>query len=106
MNEQIVRRRRRISSDPTNVSVPPATEPSPVANKSLDPDEVFVEPEPTTSDSTSKLTAIDRIRTEILEDNYHSKLAEPQYWDETHNWSSDDDELTSDDYWHFLGMYE
>ena len=68
------------------------------------PDRTPVKSE-TSSSLTSKYAVIDRIRTELLEDNYHTKLVEPEYWDESHNWS-DGDESVSDDYWHFLGRYE
>ena len=69
-----------------------------------EPEESSVESEPTFS-TASKLAVIDRIRTEILEDQHHSQLVEPNYWDETHNWENNG-ELVSDEYWHFLGRYE
>ncbi|NJO98079.1 MAG: hypothetical protein HC764_20510 [Pleurocapsa sp. CRU_1_2] len=45
------------------------------------------------------------IRSEINEDNYHSSLAEADYWDDSHTWG-DDDRSASNNYWHFLGLYE
>ena len=40
-----------------------------------------------------------------LTDDKRSALVESNYWDETHAWGSDN-EVESDDYWHFLGRYE
>jgi hypothetical protein len=48
---------------------------------------------------------LDPIRTELLNDFHHHHFTESEYWDESHNWS-DDDDSTSDEYWHFLGQYE
>lgn len=48
----------------------------------------------------SLINTIDRIRTEFAEDKRFT--SEQKYWDETHNWGSEE----SDDYWHFLGSYE
>ena len=98
------RRRRRVDEEDTTVSLAPST---PLSSDSIEPvfDRVPVEPEITTSISTSKLAITDRIRTELLEDKYHEKLVEPEYWDESHNWT-DEGELVSSDYWHFLGQYE
>ncbi len=45
------------------------------------------------------------IRAEIKEDIYHSKLADSDFSDDTHDWGGDLHEV-SDDYWHFLGRYE
>lgn len=48
---------------------------------------------------------LDSIRAELVEkEQYYS--GETDYWDNTHNWSDDGDELVSNDYWHFLGFYE
>lgn len=100
------RRRRRINDEDTSVSVAaPSTELSRSDSIKPLPNEVSVELEANTSSATSKLAAIDRIRTELLEDCYHSQLVDPEYWDESHNWSNDG-ELISSDYWHFLGRYE
>jgi hypothetical protein len=48
---------------------------------------------------------LDPIRTELLNDFHHQNFSESDYWDESHNWS-DDGELASEEYWHFLGLYE
>ena len=47
---------------------------------------------------------LDEIRAELREER-NSALVESNYWDETHNWGSDEEEA-SDEYWHFLGRYE
>ncbi len=47
---------------------------------------------------------INEISSELMEDR-RSGIVEFNYWDESHNWGSDN-ELVSDDYWHFLGRYE
>ncbi len=56
--------------------------------------------------AADKQRYIDRIRAEIKEDSHHSDLAEPNYWDGSHNRISSDIEPISEDYWHFLGGYE
>ena len=45
------------------------------------------------------------IRSDLLEDDHHSDLAESYYSDDTHDWGGDSDHI-SNDYWHFLGQYE
>ena len=55
-------------------------------------------------DNFSLTNGIDQIRTELDEENF-SALVESDYWDESHSWGADN-ELESDDYWHFLGKYE
>ena len=52
----------------------------------------------------SSTKGIDQIRSE-LEEEQRSALVESDYWDETHSWGADN-ELESDDYWHFVGKYE
>ena len=47
---------------------------------------------------------IDQIRSELDEENF-SALVESDYWDESHSWGADN-ELESDDYWHFVGRFE
>lgn len=47
---------------------------------------------------------IDEIYSEFGEER-RSGLLESDYWDETHSWGSDD-EVESDEYWHFVGRYE
>ena len=48
---------------------------------------------------------IDSIRAELLEDDYHSKLTEPSFSDDTHDRNGKNEELSSE-YWHFVGSYE
>jgi hypothetical protein len=55
--------------------------------------------------STTTTNDINTIRAELLEDQYHSDLAESDYSDDTHDWGWDSHQL-SGDYWHFLGRYE
>jgi hypothetical protein len=55
--------------------------------------------------STDSTNDINTIRAELLEDLYHSNLAESDYSDDTHDWGWDS-QILSDDYWHFLGKYE
>ena len=100
MNEALTprrRRRRRVDDEDTIISAAPSIEPA--------TDEVSVGVEANTPAANSKLAIIDRIRTELLEDNYHSQFVDPEYWDESHSWTNDG-ELVSSDYWHFLGRYE
>ncbi len=64
------------------------------------------------SDYTNKanLSRSDRLQFDSIlaefaeEEQYYS--GEPDYLDDTHDWSDDGDEFVSDDYWHFLGLYE
>lgn len=109
MSEPIRRRRRRRTDDgevdlsrivPARLSSPsPVTESKSDDDSSSDP-QITVE-----SNTVSHQAIIDRIRSEINEDNYHSGLNEPDYSNDTHDWG-DNLELVSSDYWHFLGMYE
>ena len=50
------------------------------------------------------IKGINEISAELTDDR-RSELVESNYWDETHNWGSDN-EAVSDDYWHFVGRYE
>ena len=52
----------------------------------------------------SLTNSIDQIRSEIHEE-FRSHLVESHYWDETHSWGADN-EVESDDYWHFVGRFE
>jgi hypothetical protein len=63
--------------------------------------------QPQIIDSRSAVSSndINAIRAELLEDLYHSDLAESNYSDDTHDWGWDNHQL-SDHYWHFLGRYE
>lgn len=61
--------------------------------------------QPTPSASRISLQdQINLIRSEILDDEYHSRIADTNFTDDSHHWS--DDSSLSDDYWHFLGHYE
>lgn len=103
------RRKRRRIGDPTDISLhsstelssPPAenVEPASSDRASSNPPEIPIPPSPT------KLTTVDLIRTELLEDVYHAELSEPHFSDDTHNWGNGN-KLISDDYWHFLGRFE
>ena len=55
-------------------------------------------------DPFTSRNGINEIRSELMEER-NSSLIESGYWDETHNWGSDDEEA-SDEYWHFVGRYE
>ncbi len=54
--------------------------------------------------TTTTSKGINEIGSELADDR-RSELIESNYWDETHNWGSDN-ESASEDYWHFLGRYE
>jgi hypothetical protein len=108
MNEPIIRKRKRrrignsddISLNLTTELSYPTTDAQP--NSDHAPPS---KPETTISPRLSDLDCISLIRSELLEDDYHSTLAESDYWDDSHSWSNGD-ELLCDDYWHFLGRYE
>lgn len=55
-------------------------------------------------DNFSLTNNIDQIRSELNEEQ-RSTLVESDYWDETHSWGADN-EIESDDYWHFVGRFE
>ena len=107
MSESIRRRRRkRTDSTEVDLSIITPTESSPPSNvtESDSDDGSSNEPQITIdSNITSHQATIDRIRSEINEDNYHSQLNEPEYSNDTHNWS-DEQDVFSSDYWHFLGV--
>ncbi|WP_019503421.1 hypothetical protein [Pleurocapsa sp. PCC 7319] len=52
----------------------------------------------------SLTNTINQIRSELYEE-IRSTLVESDYWDETHSWGADN-EIESDDYWHFVGRFE
>lgn len=113
MNQPIRRRRRRRvgDSDPLNFSLISGTEIQ--AESSTEPTDNELKndhppsniPQTSVDSTTTKQMTIDRIRSEINEDNYYSQLNEPDYSNDTHDWS-DNFESASSDYWHFLGRYE
>ena len=92
------RRRRVANSDDLN-TVPQSPQPT---------EEITSEVSPTQPSPTPYIERVDQInliRSEILDDDYHSELAESNFSDDTHDWG-EDSHLASDDYWHFVGMYE
>ena len=110
-NPPIRKRRRRTASTETSIAeqldlfstveLPQSNEPSEENNETSD-DAIAVQS--TVTLDVNLQDQIDLIRSEILDDNYHSQIAESKYWDDTHHWS--DDPSLSDDYQHFLGHYE
>lgn len=106
--ESSKRRRRRQqdkSSTDMNNDFLNSTELSP-RNSEEDGENTFLSPPQMISSYFSNSTNnIDSIRAEFLDDTYHSKLADSDYSDDTHDWGGDNQDL-SDDYWHFLGRYE
>ena len=64
-----------------------------------------VQPQMPSSSSNIGNNNINTIRADLLEDANHSKFAESDFSDDTHDWGGDS-QLLSDDYWHFLGRYE
>lgn len=106
-----IRRLHRKKTDFTNLSISePPNLPNPVESTESDiqqdsDDASFLPPQIADSFSTATTNDINTIRAELLEDQYHSNLAESNYSDDTHDWGWDSQKL-SDDYWHFLGRYE
>ena len=112
MSEPTLRRRRTRLTDRSEIDIPPVKPAETEALLSTSSDtqiqsdhvssstpQIPVEPE------TNHQTTIDRIRSSIKDEEYYYQLDEPDYSDESHNWGNDY-ELTSSDYWHFLGRYE
>lgn len=112
MNQPIRRRRRRRLGDSSesDFSITP-TELLDTPVESTDTQSQHDDPPENTpqvnvdSNTSTHQAIIDRIRSEINEDNYHSLLSESDYSDDTHDWG-EIGELVSSDYWHFLGRYE
>ena len=113
MNEPIKKRRRRRVGDSESLDFSLISRTDTQAKSSAEPTNTESEnehppsntPQANVDSVTTHQMTIDRIQKEINEDNYHSKLNEPEYSNDTHDWS-DDLDLVSSDYWHFLGMYE
>ena len=111
MNPPIRKRRRRTASTETSIAEqlnlfstvesPQSNEPSEENNETSD-DAIAVQS--TVTLNVNLQDQIDLIRSEILDDNYHSQIAETNFTDDTHHWS--DYPSLSDDYQHFLGHYE
>ena len=106
-----IRRLHRKKTDFTNFS---SSEPTYLTNPTesnepliqQDSDDVSsLQPQIADSYSTASTNDINTIRAELLEDQYHSDLAESDYSDDTHDWGWNSQKLSSD-YWHFLGLYE
>ena len=94
------RQRRVANSDDLNIvpESPQPRQPSEQITDEISP----IQPSP--SSNIERVDRVNPIRSEILDDDYHSQLAESNYFDDTHNWSNDSSQ--SDDYWHFLGLYD
>jgi hypothetical protein len=106
-----IRRLHRRKTDFTNFSSsesPDLLNPTESTKSSIQQDSdnaSSLQPQITNSCSTVSTNDINAIRAELLEDQYHSDLAESNYSNDTHDWGWDSHKL-SDDYWHFLGRYE
>lgn len=102
------RKRRTANSDnidPNSQLLPPDTESSLTEPTEEIPADDATSFQPTPPAPNINLQdQIDLIRSEILDDEYHSQIADTNFTDNTHHWS--DDSSQSDDYWHFLGRYE
>ena len=68
-------------------------------------DDSPLQPQLTNSSITIGNNGINTIRAELIEDTYHSELAESDFSDDTHDWGGDSQHF-SDDYWHFVGSFE
>lgn len=92
------RKRRTANSDDLESSLTEPTEEIPAD------DAIAFQPTPPASPNIYLQDQINLIRSEILDDEYHSQIADTNFTDDSHHWS--DDSFQSDDYWHFLGRYE
>lgn len=72
---------------------------------SPNPDSSPVTPQVDISSSPASDGSINSIRSELLDDFYHSDLTQSDYSNDTHDWHGEG-ETISDDYWHFLGRFE
>ena len=110
MSEPISRRRRRRRGDnseinsflttPTKPLSPPTT-----SEVKSDDSSSNIPQETVDSGTTSHQATIDRIRSEIQEDEYHCLFDEPDYSNDSHDWANNHESVSSD-YCHFLGLYE
>ena len=107
MNEPIIRRRRRRQGDSQEVDISSVNiETSVPTNTETEIDNTSSNiPQPNVEHQTNNQNTVDRIHSEIQDEEYHSLLDEPNYSDDTHDWGNNY-ELVSSDYWHFLGRYE
>lgn len=92
------RQRRTGNSDDLESSLTESTE------KITTDDAIASQPTPPATPNIYLQDQINLIRSEILDDKYHSQIADTNFTDDTHHWS--DNSSLSDDYWHFLGQYE
>jgi hypothetical protein len=108
---QEIRRLHRRKTDFTNFS---SSEPPNLPNRTESTESSIqqdfdnassLQPQIADSYSTNSTDDLSAIRAELLEDQYHSDVAESDYSDDTHDWGWDSQKL-SVDYWHFLGRYE
>ena len=74
-------------------------------NLSPNSDSSPVTPQVDISSSPASDGSINSIRSELLDDFYHSDLTQSDYSNDTHDWDGEG-ETISDDYWHFLGRFE
>ena len=107
MNEPTIRRRRRRATDSQEIDISSQNIETLVGtNKETETDNAPPNIlQSNVEHRTNNQIAVDRIRSEIQDEEHHSLLDEPNYSDDTHDWS-DNYELVSSDYWHFLGRYE
>ena len=101
------RRRTRLTSsqDQQELILPtPKPQEKPTPNPLSESPEVTKEASNPQLVNPSLTNNIDQIRSEIDEE-LRSTLVESDYWDETHSWGADN-EVESDDYWHFVGRFE
>ena len=101
------RRRTRLTSSPDQqMSILPTPEPPEknTPNPLSESTEATKEADNPQLVNPSLTNSIDQIRSEIDEE-LRSTLVESDYWDETHSWGADN-EVESDDYWHFVGRFE
>ena len=68
-------------------------------------DDSTLQPQLTNPSITIGNNGINTIRAELIEDTYHSELAESDFSDDTHDWGGDSQHFSSD-YWHFVGSFE
>ena len=101
------RRKTRLLTQPGELK-PILTSPEPqdqsIPNAQTETQEATNQAANTPLENFSLSNSIDQIRSE-LDEELRSTLVESDYWDETHSWGADN-EVESDDYWHFVGRFE
>ena len=103
-NPDTTRKRQRRVANSDDLDIVPESPQPRQASEEITDEISAVQPLTAPSPNIERVDQINLIRSEILDDDYHSQIAESNYWDDTHNWSNDSQ--LSDDYWHFLGLYE